>query len=164
MNGSRSLRWLLAATACIMLGSRASSATIIPGGNIITQTWTVAGSPYIVQGDITIPAGAFLTIQPGVSVQFASTDSQAAGLDVTRVEATVIGTLTANGTSASPITFRAQTGTAAGTWYGVVGRRRDERSHLPPGSYRRRDVNLLSSRFIDGAARHDRLSCESEES
>jgi hypothetical protein len=94
--------------------------TIKTGGNIINETWTPAGSPYIVQGDLTIPAGSFLTIQPGTEVRFASFDSQGAGLDAARVELTVKGTLNAIGTPAQPIVFKAQSGTGAGTWYGIV--------------------------------------------
>lgn len=33
--------------------------------------WNLAGSPYIVTGDISVPAGASLTIEPGVIVKFA---------------------------------------------------------------------------------------------
>jgi hypothetical protein len=107
--------------AALMLGSRAARAsTPIAGGNVINQVWTPAGSPYIVAGDITIPIGATLTIQPGVDVQFASMDGQGSGLDSTRIEVTVLGTLNATGTAASPITFKAQSGSGAGIWYGIV--------------------------------------------
>ena len=43
------------------------ASTTLPGGIVANQTWTAAGSPYLVQGDITIPAGGQLTIQPGPS-------------------------------------------------------------------------------------------------
>src|SRR5262249_35144245 len=109
---------LLTALAALLVAPSAL-ATIIAGGNIINQTWTPAGSPYIVQGDITIPAGASLTIHPAVAVQFASTASQASGFDPSRVEVMVRGTLTANGTLVAPITFEAQVpGTAV--WYGII--------------------------------------------
>jgi len=43
--------------------------TIIKPGNA-SGTWTKKASPYIIKGDINIPAGKTLTIQPGVVVQF----------------------------------------------------------------------------------------------
>ncbi len=101
-------------------GEAARASTTIPGGNIINQTWTPAGSPYIVQGDITIPAGAFLTVQAGTTVVFPASDSQVSGLDSSHVEITVNGTLSVAGTAVSPVNFQAQSGTAAGTWYGIV--------------------------------------------
>jgi nitrous oxidase accessory protein NosD len=104
----------------VMLPARWASATTITRGNVINQTWTPAGNPYIVQGDITIPTGAFLTIQAGTIVQFASSDGQAAGLDASRVERTVRGTLTVNGTASSPVTFQAQSGNSPEIWYGIV--------------------------------------------
>src|SRR5690606_937599 len=62
----------------------ASAQTTIPGGSLSgAQTWTPAGSPYLVQGDVTIPAGASLEIQPGVEVRIATSDGQAAGTDPT---------------------------------------------------------------------------------
>jgi hypothetical protein len=106
--------------ALILLSFCAHSDTIKTGGNIINETWTATGSPYIVQGDLTVPSGSTLTIQAGAEVRFASTDSQAAGLDTARVELTVKGTLLVNGTVAQPVIFKAQTGTSAGTWYGIV--------------------------------------------
>ena len=111
----------LAALLVVTIPARvAGAATVIMGGTIINQTWSPAGSPYIVQGDITIPAGAFLTIQAGTTVQFASTDGQAAGLDTSRVELTVKGTLNVNGTAASPVMFQAQNGSTSGIWYGII--------------------------------------------
>src|SRR5262245_1150087 len=65
------------------------AATVISGGFITNQTWTAAGSPYVVQGDITIPPGGHLILEPGTIVQVASTDGQIAGRDTGRVEITV---------------------------------------------------------------------------
>src|SRR5438067_3546177 len=90
----------------------ASGDTIITGGNVINQTWTAAGSPYVVQGDIIVPSGAFLTIEAGTLVQFASTDAQASGIDPARIELTVKGAFTVNGTAADPVIFQAKAGTA----------------------------------------------------
>jgi len=46
--------------------------TIIPGGTV-SGTWTLAGSPYLVQGSIMIPNDSTLTIEPGVTVNFQGT-------------------------------------------------------------------------------------------
>jgi len=43
--------------------------TTINAGNV-SGTWNKAGSPYLVQGDITVPAGQKLTITEGVKVEF----------------------------------------------------------------------------------------------
>jgi len=45
------------------------SQTDIPGGNV-NGFWNIAGSPYLIQGDITIPLSSALSIEPGVEVQF----------------------------------------------------------------------------------------------
>jgi len=47
----------------------ASPGTCIPGGDV-SGTWGAGGSPYQVQGDINIPLGETLTIDPGVEVVF----------------------------------------------------------------------------------------------
>lgn len=54
-----------ALTLAACLSSPAHADTIIPGGNLFNQTWTQAGSPYIIAGDITVPAGASLQIEAG---------------------------------------------------------------------------------------------------
>ena len=88
----------------------AAASTTVPGGIVANQTWTAAGSPYLVMGDITIPAGGQLTIQPGTVVQMASTDAQVAGRDTSRVEFTVKGTLNITGSGADPIILESQSG------------------------------------------------------
>ncbi len=119
MGTSKRVRFAAIFFSVVGLAISASRATIIAGGNIINQTWTPAGSPYIVQGDITVPAGAFLNISAGTIVQFASSDAQASGVDTARVELIIKGTLTVSGTAASPVSFQAQSGTSAGIWYGI---------------------------------------------
>lgn len=108
---------LLLAVALLALSPAAHAATTVTGGNLTTQTWTAANSPYVVQGDVTIPSGQTLTIESGVTVQLASTDSQGGGTDTGRVEIIVNGSLVATGTSASPVAFQAQT--SGQTWVGI---------------------------------------------
>ena len=113
---------LLVVLACglLALSKRAAADTAVPGGNVINQTWTPAGSPYNVAGDITIPSGAFLTIQAGTVVRFASTDAQGSGLNTSKIEITVNGTLSVLGAEGNRVVMEAQSGTTAGTWYGIV--------------------------------------------
>ncbi|HWS72276.1 MAG TPA: right-handed parallel beta-helix repeat-containing protein, partial [Thermoanaerobaculia bacterium] len=77
-------------------------------------TWTAAGSPYIVTGNIAIggPAGVTLTVNPGVTVKFA-TGSQLL------VNSSDKGALVANGTSADPILFTSNVSATAGAWLGL---------------------------------------------
>jgi len=71
-------------------------------GNVLTQTWTLAGSPYFITGDVTIPVGNTLTINPGVQVLFNGSYAF-----------TVYGTMNAVGTAASHISFNTN---FAGSW------------------------------------------------
>ncbi len=84
------------------LAAPASAETSVSGGDV-SGTWAAAGSPYRIEGDITVPAGATLTIEPGVEVIFQSW-----------YKLTVNGTLQAVGTESEPILF-----TATNTWLGI---------------------------------------------
>ena len=99
---------LLGATPTL-LGDTAISASITAD-----TTWTAAGSPYILTGNIAIggPAGVTLTINPGVTVKFA-TGSQLL------VDYYDKGALVANGTSSDPIVFTSNVSATAGAWPGL---------------------------------------------
>jgi len=87
------------------LAAPISAATPIPGGEV-SGTWDVSGSPYLIDGDITVPAGQTLTIEPGVEVLFQSWYSL-----------TINGTLIADGTDNEPILFGGGHETAG--WLGI---------------------------------------------
>jgi hypothetical protein len=85
--------------------------TTIAAGTAVSGTWTPAGGPYRIGGNISIAAGQSLTIQPGTSVYFA---------DGSRL--TVNGLLTAVGTDAQRIRFThdpAGTNGTNATWGGI---------------------------------------------
>lgn len=77
-----------------------------------SETWTTYGSPYIIEGNVTIASGRTLQINPGVQVKFAK------GKNIT---ITCSGTLSAVGTASSGITFTSNAGSpAAGDWRGII--------------------------------------------
>jgi hypothetical protein len=111
------MKWSIACLVAALSAAPAAASTTITGGNIVNQTWDAAGSPYIVQGDVTVPSGSTLTIGPGTTIQIPTGDMQGSGLSTSQVELTVHGTLVVNGTAASPVTFA---GASQDAWYGIV--------------------------------------------
>ncbi|MBU1881351.1 T9SS type A sorting domain-containing protein [bacterium] len=92
--------------ACVLLMAASLSAqTTIPGGNV-SGTWDLAGSPYLVEGEITVPSGQTFTVDAGVSVEFQG-----------HYKLIVNGTLTAIGTEEDQITFTAANSTAG--WHSI---------------------------------------------
>jgi len=90
------------------------SQTVIPGGDV-SGSWNMSGSPYQVEGDITIPDNETLTIDPGVTVEFQG-----------HYALYVMGRLLAIGTEVDTILFTVNdtTGfynpdTTLGGWYGI---------------------------------------------
>jgi hypothetical protein len=53
----------------LILSAGLMAQTPVPAG-YVSGTWNVAGSPYLIQGDIQIQQGETLTIEPGVTVEF----------------------------------------------------------------------------------------------
>jgi hypothetical protein len=128
------LPWLLALLASLMVAcsdddstgtqeeARTTRAftTEIPAGTV-SGTWTTAGSPYYVAGDVTVPEGQTLTIQPGVNVWMHD-----------RSSLFVEGTLMAEGQLGQPIRFLGYVDEEEyGLWQGIVFRpTSSDASHL----------------------------------
>jgi parallel beta-helix repeat protein len=93
------------AIAVILFASNCIAQTDIPAGNI-SGTWAKANSPYHINGEITIPNGETLTIEPGVMVIFTG-----------HYKFNVQGRLLAVGTEQDTITFTAQDPETG--WHGI---------------------------------------------
>ncbi len=112
----RTAACLLAALVCAL---PLQAQTVVPGGLITTDTnWNLAGSPYEVQGTLTVIGSSVprLTVEAGVEVRFVS----GAGLVIggTLNTNSHAGELVAQGTSSLPILFTAESG-ASGDWEGL---------------------------------------------
>ena len=99
-----------------LLGEAMEGGTSIPGGNI-SGIWDISGSPYWIDGEITIPAGETLNIDPGVEVFFQG-----------HYKLIVNGMLEAVGTETDSILFTA-VDTAMG-WQGIRFIDAPDSSHL----------------------------------
>lgn len=132
--------------------------TLVAGGTLAASTtWTLGGSPYVLQGDVTVPQTVTLTIEPGVEVRaMAFSDSQAAGQDPALVELTINGALLANGTADRPIVFDSSS-PAVGSWYGIVLDRLAANVHLNHTSIQGPRVGLTGLALAPGAFHTDHL-------
>jgi len=83
-----------------------SAQTNIPAGTLTDLDWTLAESPYIIDGNIDLAVNDQLTIEAGATVEFSG-----------YYMFDVYGRIVANGTATNPITFTAQN-TADG-WHGL---------------------------------------------
>jgi hypothetical protein len=109
----------MAAILLLAAAQSAQAATIVPGGSQVGgQVWTAAGSPYIVDGDITVAANTALFIEAGTEVTFTDTDSTSSGTNPGDAELIVDGALSIAGTLANPVLMRATT--PNGTWGGFA--------------------------------------------
>lgn len=53
----------------LVVALQSFSQTSVPPGNVHGR-WELGGSPYLIQGDVTVPSESTLTVEPGVSVIF----------------------------------------------------------------------------------------------
>ncbi len=90
--------------------------TVFSGGIYANTTWSVANSPYIINGNVVVFPGVTLTIEPGVEVRIEESPSAVSTYTIeTR------GTINMVGDPGSLITFRANTLTqTVGTWGGFM--------------------------------------------
>ena len=90
------------------------SETIIPGGEV-SGTWLKNNSPYLIEGEITVPVDSTLQIEPGVVIEFQG-----------HFALQVQGRLLAQGTVADTIIFTvgdtsgySDPDTTRGGWFGI---------------------------------------------
>ncbi len=111
-----------ASEACaggVCVPSASTAGTEVPPGILRTTTWNAAGSPYILRGDLTVPVGASLTVEPGTVVLVATGDTEGSGLNTSLVEITVNGSLSILGTPSMPVRFQSLTENVARSWHGI---------------------------------------------
>lgn len=94
-----------AAIGALLLTGLAHAQTTVSGPIRTNQTWATSGSPYIVDADVAIEAGAVLTIEPGVTVRLGAN----ANLVVSD------GALRAEGSAATPIVLTAASDVPGGS-------------------------------------------------
>ena len=95
--------------------------TVVPGGVVGTTIWSLADSPYLVTGDLTVSSGASLIIEAGVEVLFlANSDDQSGGQRLSDAELIVKGALVVEGTEAAPVVLgSSEANGRAGDWGGI---------------------------------------------
>ena len=95
-NGSSaSFAALLMAMSGVCPSGVARADTAVSGGDIVDQVWTAAGSPYVVSGDVNVPAGTALTMEAGTVVLMSFVSS--------RIGFTISGALFVNGAVNQPV-------------------------------------------------------------
>jgi len=93
----------------LMMGKELWAETYVSGTLSANTTWNMAGSPYIATDTVTVAQGVALTIEPGVTIKFAS-----------EISLVCYGTLNAIGTPLGTITFTStQTTPTASDWNGI---------------------------------------------
>jgi hypothetical protein len=101
----------LALLLLLLCGIKSQAQTTISGGIFVNQTWTLAGSPYLITDTTTLFPGFTLTIQPGVVLKFSA-----------NVVLNIRGTLNVQGTFTDSVYFipADSIGNQPQSWIGVV--------------------------------------------
>ncbi|MGB6035913.1 MAG: hypothetical protein WBG42_06565, partial [Cryomorphaceae bacterium] len=100
---------LFLSTIMALITATGFAQTTIPDSSNVSGSWTLANSPYLIEGRAIVPNGQTLTIEPGVEVRLKSSastspawfDYEAGNVGVIRIQGEVI----ADGTAADPIVF-----------------------------------------------------------
>ena len=117
----KSILRLFVALLILSVGSSALAQTDVFGSINSDQTWTVAGSPYLLHADVTVLNGVTLTVDAGVRVEFLATGNGMGGLDSTRIELSIQGHLQVNASASEPAVFTtSDVVPTAGDFYGIV--------------------------------------------
>lgn len=104
------MKKLLLVSSVLFCTNLLSAQTNVSGGIYSNTTWTLAGSPYIVTGNVVVFDNVTLTVDPGVIVKFDSWT----GIEIR-------GTLLANGTSTDTIVFTLNSATPLiNSWTGLT--------------------------------------------
>jgi hypothetical protein len=101
---------------CLSFSSKAN--TYFNGGIFSNTTWTLANSPYILNGSVVIFPGKTLTIEPGVVVKIANSSVN----NGEQIYLECRGNLIAEGTSNNRISFIPETKPSNAfeqVWYGI---------------------------------------------
>ncbi|NND70334.1 MAG: S8 family serine peptidase, partial [Rhodothermales bacterium] len=80
-------------------------------------TWAARA---VVEGDLTIPSGKLLTVNPGSVIHFKEGDATSGGSDALKTELIVKGKLKVAGSTTSPVTLQSRESTPSeGDWYEI---------------------------------------------
>ena len=94
---------------------------LTPGTLAENRTWSLAESPYIVQGDVRVRGGAVLTIEPGVEVKFTLVDAMPDPQGASMTDLIVQGGLMAVGSENRRIVFTsAESFPKRANWGGII--------------------------------------------
>lgn len=69
---SKLLEWVIYSIIILFQSANICLGQTIINAGPVSGTWTAAGSPYHIMGDIEVPNGEVLVIEPGVSVKIYS--------------------------------------------------------------------------------------------
>lgn len=97
-----------------------SEGIVIPGRVISEVRWTVANSPYILKGDITVTEFGILRIDDGVKVLIDTTDAVNTGNNSEKIEITVSGSIITSSGPAKVIFASNSPNPSKSSWEGII--------------------------------------------